>query len=106
MLSRPGRLNACPTMFVGSGRQLAADSPLGACVSGPSGHRLIRAAMPDSGFLTSLALAAPFFVLTASAQEAQPKIDYNWQVRPILSDNCFRCHGPDANSRQAGLRLD
>ena len=34
------------------------------------------------------------------------EIDYNWEVRPILSDNCYRCHGPDAKARQAGLRLD
>ncbi len=44
------------------------------------------------------------------AQEAGPAkahgIDYNWEVRPILSDNCYRCHGPDAKARQAGLRLD
>ena len=33
-------------------------------------------------------------------------IDYNWHVRPILSENCFQCHGPDAGSVQAGLRLD
>ena len=34
------------------------------------------------------------------------KVSYNFQVRPILSDKCFNCHGPDANKRQAGLRLD
>lgn len=34
------------------------------------------------------------------------KIDYNFHVRPILSDRCFVCHGPDANKREAGLRLD
>lgn len=34
------------------------------------------------------------------------RVSYNFQVRPILSDKCFNCHGPDANKRQAGLRLD
>lgn len=33
-------------------------------------------------------------------------VSYNFQVRPILSDKCFKCHGPDANKREAGLRLD
>lgn len=33
-------------------------------------------------------------------------VSYNFDVRPILSDNCFACHGPDANKREAGLRLD
>ena len=33
-------------------------------------------------------------------------VDYNFHVRPILSDRCYACHGPDANARQAGLRLD
>jgi len=33
-------------------------------------------------------------------------ISYNFHVRPILSDKCFVCHGPDANKREAGLRLD
>lgn len=34
------------------------------------------------------------------------KISYNFHVRPILSDKCFACHGPDANKREANLRLD
>lgn len=33
-------------------------------------------------------------------------VDYNFHVRPILSDKCFACHGPDNNTREAGLRLD
>ncbi|MEX2511595.1 MAG: DUF1553 domain-containing protein [Cyclobacteriaceae bacterium] len=34
------------------------------------------------------------------------EIDYNLHVKPILSDRCFSCHGPDPNTREAGLRLD
>ena len=37
---------------------------------------------------------------------AQPKIEYNRDVRPILAENCFACHGPDSAARKAGLRLD
>lgn len=33
-------------------------------------------------------------------------VDYNFHVKPILSDKCYTCHGPDANKRKAGLRLD
>ena len=33
-------------------------------------------------------------------------IDFNLHIRPLLSDRCFKCHGPDANQRKANLRLD
>src|SRR5690349_17499694 len=34
------------------------------------------------------------------------KVDFNLHVKPILSDKCFACHGPDKGKRKAGLRLD
>jgi hypothetical protein len=44
---------------------------------------------------------------TQSSEEQIPnQVSYNFDIRPILSDKCFTCHGPDANKREAGLRLD
>ena len=37
---------------------------------------------------------------------AGPAVDFDRQVRPILSDNCFACHGPDEKHRMAGLHFD
>ena len=42
-----------------------------------------------------------------SVNESIPEtINYNFDVKPILSDKCYTCHGPDAEARQANLRLD
>ena len=37
---------------------------------------------------------------------AADKLEYNRDVRPILADNCFACHGPDSAARKGDLRLD
>ncbi len=44
--------------------------------------------------------------LNSTEKEGANRVSYNFHVRPILSDKCFACHGPDKNKLQAGLRLD
>ena len=50
--------------------------------------------------------AIVFAIIVAPTAFAQSKIEYNRDVRPILTENCFACHGPDSASRKASLRLD
>ena len=46
------------------------------------------------------------YCLVQSESNAMAKVTFNRDVRSILSENCFECHGPDANARKAKLRLD
>ncbi|HEX5177532.1 MAG TPA: DUF1549 domain-containing protein, partial [Chthoniobacteraceae bacterium] len=56
-------------------------------------------------FVFQFALAATVFIGTYSAQGVEP-IDFNRDIQPLLSENCYLCHGPDAKAREADLRLD
>lgn len=59
--------------------------------------------------VTILFAAALWFVVDKNAPQANrlPEyVSYNFHIRPIISDRCFKCHGPDAQQRKAKLRLD
>jgi Protein of unknown function (DUF1553)/Protein of unknown function (DUF1549)/Planctomycete cytochrome C/NedA-like, galactose-binding domain len=53
-------------------------------------------------------LAVPLVLLVAGTAPGADKsrVDFARQVRPILAENCFKCHGPDKKARRGGLRLD
>ncbi|MEE2886809.1 MAG: DUF1549 domain-containing protein [Planctomycetota bacterium] len=53
------------------------------------------------------AVPAPWLVMClALTQLGAQKLEYNRDIRPLLADRCYRCHGPDKQQRKAGLRLD
>jgi mono/diheme cytochrome c family protein len=57
------------------------------------------------GLLAALALIGPVWGVAANRKTA-PAVDFDGAIRPILSENCYQCHGPDEGKRKAKLRFD
>ena len=55
--------------------------------------------------LKNVILAIGLALLAAQSAVAAD-VDFNRDVRPILAQNCYECHGPDSEHREAGLRFD
>ncbi len=56
--------------------------------------------------LNPLYMRLTLICLVLAAPPGLAEVSFNRDIRPIMSDTCFRCHGPDKNARMAGLRLD
>ncbi|HWB24035.1 MAG TPA: PSD1 and planctomycete cytochrome C domain-containing protein [Chitinophagaceae bacterium] len=62
--------------------------------------------MKAVGVLSAIIVAIILCVTSCHTGSDKNEVSYNFDIRPILSDKCFACHGPDANKRKAHLRLD
>jgi hypothetical protein len=75
-------------------------------ISGFLSMHLTRNFLSALGVSVLFLLASMPLARTQSATEQVKTVDFQTEIRPLLSDNCFHCHGPDESTRMVGLRLD
>src|SRR5262245_45049059 len=69
--------------------------------------RWVKLSLPTARVMTVLVLTlSPCHLVTLSPCYGKEKLEYNRDIRPILAENCFACHGPDKAARKAHLRID
>ena len=70
-------------------------------------YELVSMLRRTTSILTCVCLLLSAHVCTAKPSDAQgTTVNFNRDIRPLLSDRCFHCHGPDEENRKAELRLD
>src|SRR3989441_320870 len=72
----------------------------------PAGVRHSRDWMTRLGLITIFGLLLSLAAGVCARAASKARVDFNREIQPILSDNCFACHGPDEKERKVDLRLD
>ncbi len=85
---------------------LESTSPARRSLSTPMLTLLFRLVSPPMRCSVLLLVFTACLAIFAPAYGAEPKINFTRQIKPILANKCFACHGPDEKERKAELRLD